>query len=287
MVMPASVTTEHSVSTPYGRVAAVDRSGDEPTVVLLHGYPDDSHVYEQLVPELAPRRVVTFDFLGYGDSERSQAVPMAASQRVNETAAVMDQLGIDEAVLVGHDGGGPVAVDYARQHPNRVRKIVLMNCFYGRSETLTFPDVIQLLSVAPLAGLTDAILSDPAQALWLLTHTAAGLGYDASEEVLAKAVIPQFFGGEGKPSALDAIRAWTARLPADLTAQDEAIAAGELSSLQTPVDVIFGTEDAYLDPGVARYLAELFPHAHLTLVEGARHWVQADRPEEVASLLKG
>lgn len=51
--------------------------------------------------------------------------------------------------------------------------------------------------------------------------------------------------------------------------------------------MIFGAEDTDLDPGVARHLAQLFPHARLSLVEGARHWVQADRPAEVASLLKG
>lgn len=232
--MTASATIEHSVSTPYGRVAAVDHAGEEPAFLLMHGYPDDSYVYGNLVPELSPRRVVTFDFLGYGDSERSQTVPMGASQRVDETAAVMDELGIAQAVLVGHDGGGPVAVDYGRKHPDRAAGIALMNCFYGHSDTLTFPDMIQLFSDGPLAGFTDAMLAEPAQGLWLLTHTAAGLGYDTSEDVIANAVLPQFVGGRGRPNAVEAIRAWTARIPADLTAQDEAVAAGELSSVQTP-----------------------------------------------------
>ncbi|MYS23716.1 Pimeloyl-ACP methyl ester carboxylesterase [Streptomyces sp. DvalAA-14] len=284
--MPASDATEHSVSTPHGRISAVDHAGEEPAFVLLHGYPDDSHGYEKLVPELRPRRVVTVDFLGYGDSERSQTRPMDAGQRTAETAAVMDQMGIGQAVLVGHDGGGPVAVDYTRQNPDRVAKLALMNCYYGHSDTLTFPDLIQLFSDAPLADLTDGLLGDPAQALWLLAHTAAQLGYDVSEEILTRAVQPQFFGSSEQTDALAAIRAWTARIPMDLDAQDQVISDGGLAAVRTPVEVVFGAQDHYLDPDVARHLAGLFPDARLTLVEGARHWVQSDRSQEVASVLR-
>ncbi|MFC4035051.1 alpha/beta fold hydrolase [Streptomyces polygonati] len=285
--MNATPSIEHSISTPFGRVSAVEYAGEEPAIVLMHGYPDDSHAYDKLVPELRPRRTIRFDFLGYGNSERSQTAPMEASQRTTETAAVMDQIGIEQAVVVGHDAGGPVAVDYARQNPDRVAKIALMNCFYGHSETLTFPDLIQLLADAPLANLTDSLLADPTQALWLLAHTGAELGYDASEELVVDAVQPQFFGSEGQADALKAIRAWTARLPMDLSTQDKAISEGEISSMRTPVDVIFGASDKYLDPGVARHLAGLFANARVTLLEGARHWVQSDRAAEVASLLKG
>ena len=54
---------------PY-RLAVTDHPGREPAFVLLHGFPDDSHLWDALVPHLDGRRVVTFDFLGWCESDK-------------------------------------------------------------------------------------------------------------------------------------------------------------------------------------------------------------------------
>ncbi len=79
MTVPAPV--RHKVSTPWGFLAAKDYPGLGIPFLLLHGYPDDSTIYDKLASELQPRRVITFDFLGYGRSERSQTSlsPMASA----------------------------------------------------------------------------------------------------------------------------------------------------------------------------------------------------------------
>ena len=53
---------EHLVPRGAHRLYARDHPGEEPAIVLLHGFPDDLHLYDRLLPELAPRRVVAFDF---------------------------------------------------------------------------------------------------------------------------------------------------------------------------------------------------------------------------------
>ena len=58
------------VQVPGGRLHVTDHPGQEPALVALHGFPDDSRVYDRLAPLLAPRRVVALDWLGYGRSER-------------------------------------------------------------------------------------------------------------------------------------------------------------------------------------------------------------------------
>ena len=60
--------TEHYVSRGQGRVYARDYSGLGPAFVLMHGFPDNLRIYDDLIPYLvaAGRRVVTFDFLGFG-----------------------------------------------------------------------------------------------------------------------------------------------------------------------------------------------------------------------------
>src|SRR6266508_4113241 len=52
------------------RIHVRDRAGADPAIVLMHGFPDNHHLYDRLVPHLAGRHVVTFDFLGWG--ERSE-----------------------------------------------------------------------------------------------------------------------------------------------------------------------------------------------------------------------
>ncbi|MFF4138026.1 alpha/beta fold hydrolase [Streptomyces mirabilis] len=282
MTVPAPV--RHKVSTPWGFLAVKDYPGMGIPFLLLHGYPDDSTIYNKLASELQPRRVITFDFLGYGQSERSQTSPVADGQRLSETAAVIDQLNLDQVIVVGHDAGGPVAVEYALAHPDRVARMVLLNCFFGDSPTLRFPEMIRLLGDPHLVLLADALMQDPAQRQWLLEYTAQQFGYGPAADIRQKAIIPQFFGSASQPDALDAIRAWTGRLFDDVAITNEVIASGRLASLQFPVDIAFGVNDPYLNTGVAEHLAGLFPDSQMHPID-ARHWVQWDDPKAVAQVL--
>lgn len=282
--MQAPAAVEHRISTEHGYLSVKDHPGQGTPFVFLHGFPDDSTVYERLIAQLRPHRSVSFDFLGYGRSERAQNFPVADGQRLAETEAVIDQLGLGKVVLVGHDAGGPVAVEYALAHPDRVERLVLLNCYFGDSPTLRFPEMIRLMGDPHLVPLTDALFADLAQRQWLLDYTATQFGYGPTEDLRDRIIIPLFFGSEGQPDALDAIRAWTARLFTDVAITSELVAAGKTGDLRVPVDVIFGANDSYLNTGVAEHLAGLFPNARLHSVQ-ARHWIQWDEPETLARLL--
>ena len=56
---------EHRVPRGTYHLYAREYPGQEPAIVLMHGFPDNLHLYDRLVPELAGRRVVVFDFLGW------------------------------------------------------------------------------------------------------------------------------------------------------------------------------------------------------------------------------
>jgi 2-hydroxy-6-oxonona-2,4-dienedioate hydrolase len=276
------------VSTTMGRLHVADHAGDEPALVLMHGFPDDSRIYDRLVPLLSPRRAVTFDFLGYGASDRPQAGALDPAGHLHQLAAVLDELGIETAVLVGHDASGPVAIDYALAAPDRVGRLVLLNTYYGHAPALRLPEMIRLLADPDMTPLADAMLNDPDQRMWLLGHTARQFGGDPLDpgSVGVAAVVPQFFGDAGRPDALPAIRAWTAALSGDLDAQDRRIAQGQLAGLDIPVGLVFGAFDRYLSPDLAARLTSLFPRADLHLVDGASHWPQWDQPKAVAELIR-
>jgi haloalkane dehalogenase len=276
----------HRVHAPGGDLHAIEQPGTEPPFMLMHGFPDDSRIYQKLIPHLAPRRAVAFDFLGYGHSDRVSGPD--SGQHDTELPAVLDALDIDRAVLVGHDASGPVAVDFALAHPDRVSRLVLMNTYYGNSPHQQLPELIRLLADPNFAPLADAMMADQNQRLWLLNHTAARFGLEPlnPDGVGVVSVLPQFFGEGETPDALAAIRAWTGALFPALAEQDARIAHGDLAALDVPVSLIWGADDQYLRPDVARHLAGLLRHASLHAVENASHWLQADQPETVARLLK-
>jgi len=280
--------TTRQIPTAMGLLYVADHPGDGPALVLMHGFPDDSRIYNRLVPLLSPRRAVAFDFLGYGGSDRPRTGTLDSAGHVHQLGAVLDELGIETAVLVGHDASGPVAIDYALTAPDRVGQLILLNSYYGHAPALRLPEMIRLLADPDMTPLADAMLNDPDQRMWLLAHTARQFGGDPldPDSVAVAAIVPQFFGEAGRLDALPAIRAWTAALACDLDAQDQRIAQGQLAGLDIPVGLVFGALDRYLTPHLAANLASLFPTADTHLVDGASHWPQCDRPKAVAELIR-
>jgi len=284
---PGQNGTPRSIGYSGGVLYARDRPGDGPPVVAMHGFPDDLRIYDHLLPHLAGRRVVRFDWFGYGHSSRRGPNGYEPSTRQRELRTLVDDLDLGDVVLVGHDASGPEAVDFTLAQPDRVRHLVLLNTYYGRSATLHLPEMIALFADPEFGALADALVEDELQRLWLIQFTARRFGRDPDDptDLGTVSVLPQFFGGADQSDALAEIRAWTADLPRALDGQDERIAARNLSTLPVPVTVAFGTADPFLNPGVARDLAGQFAHSELHLVEGASHWPQWDQPEVIAALI--
>jgi pimeloyl-ACP methyl ester carboxylesterase len=206
----------------------------------------------------------------------------------SQLAAVLDELGIASAVLVGHDASGPDAVAFAVAHPERVAHLVLLNTVFGHQPSMRLPEMIRLFADPAFIPLADAMVSDEGQRLWLLQHTANQWGLDALDPdgLAIRSILPQFYGDADQPDALAGIRAWTATLFDALDAEDALIESGALRRLEVPVSVIFGESDRYLNPSLAAEIAGHFRDPAFHLVPGASHWPQYDQPREIARLLK-
>jgi haloalkane dehalogenase len=110
------------------------------------------------VPFLDGRRVVTFDFLGWGRSDKPKGYPYTAANQTGEVGTVMDALNLDQAVLVAHDASGPPAIDRAFANSTRVAGLVLLNTYYGWHPALRAPEAIQLYSTPLLRNLARAVV---------------------------------------------------------------------------------------------------------------------------------
>lgn len=105
----ATPYTEHWIAREGGRLYARHYPGTGPAFVLMHGFPDNLHIYDGLVPYLtqAGRRVVTFDFLGFGASDKQDAAVYSFRQQLGDLQAVVEGLQLGKIVPVAHDAAGP------------------------------------------------------------------------------------------------------------------------------------------------------------------------------------
>ncbi|OBA76621.1 hypothetical protein A5641_20785 [Mycobacterium sp. 1554424.7] len=282
-------STERLVDYDGGQLYVRDHPGRAPAIVAMHGFPDDSRIYDRLIGPLGPHRVVTFDWIGYGRSSRRDSLESSAVGRQRELLAVCDALQLEQVVLVGHDASGPEAIEFALAHPERVARLVLLNTYFGRGPNLRLPEMIALMADPALTPLTDALVDDPNQRLWLLAYTGRRFGLDGSlppDGIGVRSIVPQFFGDDSQPDALAEIRSWTGGLPAALDRQDAVIASARLRTVEVPVSVIFGRDDPNLTPDVAQHICALFTNSEVHLIDRASHWPQWDQPDEVADLIK-
>jgi pimeloyl-ACP methyl ester carboxylesterase len=103
------------------------RGAGEPTLVFVHGWAMDGTLWERQVTELSRwERVVTLDLAGHGQSGKDRADWSIAAFGA-DVKAVVDDLGADQVILIGHSMGGPVVLEAGRRTPDSLVGIVLVD----------------------------------------------------------------------------------------------------------------------------------------------------------------
>ncbi len=97
-------------------------------LLLLHGFGNDAHVWEDFAPTVAPYyRTLAVDLRGHGDSDRDPERRYEYESFVRDLEAATAALGIERLVLVGHSLGGRVAMLFAGRHPDRLAGLVIVD----------------------------------------------------------------------------------------------------------------------------------------------------------------
>jgi pimeloyl-ACP methyl ester carboxylesterase len=283
--MDAATQTLPVARGPYSLYAEVVPGTGAP-LVLMHGFPDNTHLYDRLVPCLVGRRpVVRFDFLGWGRSDKPEGYPYTAANQAGDLAvvadAVQEQLGADQLVLVAHDASGLPAIDWALDHPSRVEMLVLLNTYYHWTAGLRRPPRIAVYSTPVMRAAARAVVRRwPELDRRFYTWQVGGFIQDPS---IRAELVPQLYE-QSVPA-----------LPAFWSLNDDLLTAvggrrrriSDMRRFSPPVRVIFGARDRYLNPRVARSFASVFPNSDLHLLDNAGHYVQVDEPKRVADLILG
>ncbi|MEX0754414.1 MAG: alpha/beta fold hydrolase [Actinomycetota bacterium] len=229
---------------------------DRSALVLLEGMGGDIAGWRRNVPHLAvDHRVVAWDLRGNGRSLLGtvpEDVPMGIETFVDDTLALLDELGIERAHLYGQSFGGMIAQEFALNHPGRVRALVLAATHGGRAHLVPVP-----------ANRRTAPNDRP----WITLYAP---GFPEAH--------PEHVAGD--------LASGTGQEPVARRRQWEAIQTFDsfdrLGSIHAPTLVLHGAQDRMIDPRNARLLAERIPGARLETLEGAGHVYhseQADRSD--------
>jgi pimeloyl-ACP methyl ester carboxylesterase len=276
--------TEQFVQRGRHRIYVREYAGEEPAIILMHGFPDNLHLYDRLLPYLSPaRRVVTFDFLGWGASDKPPDYPYTAKNQEGDLDAVIQQRELGQVVLVAHDASGPPAIDWALHHPEQVAALVLLNTYYCAMPTLRPPEAIFLFSTPFIRSVARPISRMFNHLIFRRMYWWQVGRFFRDAEIRNQFVPLLYQQFDATPSTRPAFF----RLNEDLlpTIRSRSQTAFKLKEFRRPVRIVFGGADPYLNRGVAQKFHELFPGSDLFVLPGARHFVQMDEPEQVASLI--
>jgi haloalkane dehalogenase len=280
--------SEHHVPHDQGRIYVRDHAGEGPAFVLMHGLPDNLRIYDNLVPHLVAtgRRVVAFDFLGFGASDKPAGATYSYRQQLGDLEAVVEALGLDLVVLVPHDSSGFAGINFAIDQPDRVASVCMLNSAYADADTVHWPEMIELAARPSLRALSEAMLQRPEQFGWLLTWQQQ-MFKDALPEnqkphfeaVIGRLIADNFVNA---PSAGPAYAQMTAQFFEEIARNIARLP--RLKALDIPIKLIWGEFDPYLTPAMAEARLTHLKRGSLHLVP-AGHWLQSDQPELVAKEL--
>ncbi len=253
-------------------------AGEGLPVVLLHGTGASLEDYAGVFAELSSAfRVVAIDRPGHGQSERPQGdigTPLAQARLVH---ALLEELKIGRAIMVGHSWSGALALAYALEYPAATAGVLLVQgTVYPQNAVVS--SSLRLLS-RPILG--------P-----LFAHTIVPFaGRSGIKAMLERAFAPE----PVPPDYLQRAQAmWTRPRQALAIAQDtkrraETIAGlseryGELS---VPIRLLVGAADTFIDPaGQLLRLARELPRAHAEILPDAGHQIPHTRPQAVIEAVR-
>ncbi|SIT66563.1 alpha/beta fold hydrolase [Microbacterium sp. RU33B] len=248
-----------SISTAAGRMEYQEAGSGLP-LLLLHGTPGGSDQGLAAARVLAVRaRVIAPSRPGYLGTPLTTG--LTPSEQADAMIALLDELGVRSAVVLGVSGGGMAAAALAARHPERVRGLVLWSAVTTPARIPVWP-----LTHGPLARRStgEALLRALRRSPRLLIGRAAR---DETAAESALAIAETVFPIQPRRDGLVNDARQASRLD-----------AGMLADITVPVLVVHGTKDRNVPYRHAENAMRALPHARLVTVTGADHWTTpADR----------
>jgi pimeloyl-ACP methyl ester carboxylesterase len=272
--LPAGLRSKRiSVGGVGTRVVEGGPAEADEAIVFVHGSPGSARDFDDLMAAGgAFARTVAFDFSGYGESDHFAAQIQSSEGAARYLGGVLDELGIRRAVIVMHDFGGPWALQWAIEHPDRFTGAVVMN-----SGALIdyVPHPYAWIWSTPVAG-----------ELQMASTTREGFNsmlQAVNPRGLPREFVDRTYDNYDRATRCAALRYYRSaiRIENASTGRDQADA---LRKNPRPALVIWGEKDVFIPAKHAQDQREAFPDAQIHMLPDSGHWPFIDDPDRTRAL---
>lgn len=245
-------------------------------IVLVHGLPSNIGDWAGVPDALAAlgHRVVVYDRAGYGWSSRPPVADgnYSLASNASDLGALLDELGIERATLVGWSYGGGVVQTFALAHPDRVSGLVLLGSV-GPLNAAAQPQLMDRIA--------NSAIGPP---LFNYVTSVPSLGRGVMEGALAEV----FSGAANVPAGYLERASAQMALPGTIDAwiaeqSNAGYDALQPESIPIPTLVLHGGDDRAVPVAIANDLAQRLPNDELVVVEGGSHMLPITHPDLVAT----
>jgi 3-oxoadipate enol-lactonase len=250
---------------------AVDVRGEGLPVLLVHGFPFDRTMWRHQLATLSRARRIAPDLRGVGGSGGPPLSPPALDgyslrHYAHDLVAVLDALGVRDAVWCGVSMGGYIIFEVLRRYPDRVKALILADTKAEADSSETKRGRDELAALAERDG-ADAVVER------LLPRLLAAATRAAQPEVTTQ--------------VRDMARRWS--VPALVGAQgvmrDRPDSTDTLRAVRVPTLILVGSDDEIAPPAAGRTMAQLIPGAQCHVVPAAGHLAPLEQPLATSRLI--
>lgn len=266
------------VRTPDGQPLYIEDSGHGgPAIICCNGIGVSTFFWKYLRGHFAREgRVVTWDYRGHGRSPVAEDLgTMTIARMADDAVAVMDHLGIDEAILVGHSMGCQVILETWRRHPGRVQALVPVLGTYGRP-IRTFLGLSWLEDVFPKVLPWALRLAEPIGRI----NEALVRGRLAYEFARRTGLIsPCLAKAEDMDAYFEHLRRLDMRMFLSLMADMAEHDTGDiLGDIDVPTLIIGGERDLFTPIWLSREMQSRIPDSELLIIPDGSHAALIEQP---------
>ena len=244
----------------------------EPTFILLHGFGASVFSWREVVEPLAQHgTVIAYDRPAFGLTERplewEGESPYGPQAQVDIVLGLMDELGVEKAILVGNSAGGTVSMQVALQHPERVEALILVDAAVyagGGAPSWSRPilKTPQMNHVGPL--IARQLQAQGVEFIKTAWHDPSKITQD-------------IFDGYQKPLQTEN---WDKALWQLTVASEESGLVERLTEITIPTLVITGDDDRIVPTEQSLRLADELPNAELKVIAQSGHLPHEEKPVE-------
>ncbi|MBC7776161.1 MAG: alpha/beta fold hydrolase, partial [Phycisphaerae bacterium] len=235
-------------------------------VLILHGLFGFSDNWQTIAKSLATEHlVVTPDLRNHGQSPHVHT--HSYPEMVEDLRVFMEEKWMFHAIVVGHSMGGKVAMQLALTHPDMVEKLVVVDMEPSQADD-NHSDIIDAL-----LGLDLSKMTARREAEAYLTERIHDFG---TRQFLLKNITREDDGSF----------TWKMNLPILWKHYNDILSAVTGEPFEKPTLFVRGSRSDYVKDSEWEKTKRLFPKADLVTIEGAGHWVHADKPKELLEVLR-